>query len=277
MTQTKNYGSKPAYSNSYTESLMTMLSTIDLIIKQNSTSASEIHNANNTQHSYSFADNHEAKIFFDVLTACGFEVKLYRESSASKLHVGLPKKRLALPDGWQHAAESQIKLALVIKNNIEQQIKHGDAESDEFSLSITPLPSGGHQMIIHLPKSPATATFTQAQPAVINDRSAAPPQGLAAKKLGDIEDNSIYSGPDVMNQPGINLAKLMKIDESQDTLWRRIKLYVKGNIFYTMLVLVGCFVGLIVFISFFVLSKAVLCPDFAHIRDKNPPWYCTYK
>ncbi len=261
---------------------MTILQIIDQLIKQNSETASEIAAASSAQRSYSFASSHEAKIFFDVLTAQGFEVKLYRESAANKLHIALPKKRLVLADGWQHPLAHQIKTALIIKNNIEAEMKQSADEGAEFSLSISALPAGGQQITIILPKPHGLPASSSMQKSTAPELGAAktitaPSYDATAKYRAISQDNSIYTGPDVMNQPGINLAKLMKIDESQDTLWRRIKLYVKGNIFYTMLVLVGCFVGLIAFISLFVLSKAVLCPDFAHLKDKNPPWYCTYK
>lgn len=230
------------------------------------------------QRVYLIADEREAKLVFDLLTSHGFSAKLYKESGASKIYVSMPKHKISFTPVSMAESESFAAAAKSIKEHLDSLIKNGQLVGlSEYSLSLANTLSNDKQITIHLISNQRQLQGNiPAAPPPINQNAAVNNATSRAQANSDDHDD-IFSGPAVMNPIGIRRAKLMKIDENPDTLWKQLKLYVKGNALYSSMVLTACILGLIIFISLFVVSKAFLCPDFASMKDKNPPWYCTYK
>jgi hypothetical protein len=236
------------------------------------------------QRAYLIDDANEAKLLYDVLVGYGFDLKLYREEQYSKLCVAMPRKKLDFPAGWVAEAHTSLNMLIALKNQIVAQINHGGYLSANYSISPSQPTHGSRTITIRLPEV-STSSQPQNYQNLSSNRDHLVSKGVNEENTkvvhGSLSRNNkdkidIYSGPDVLNPTGIRRSNLIKVDESPDSLWKQTKLYIKGNAFYSGLILAACFLGLVVFISFVVLGKAFLCPDFASMKDESPPWYCTY-
>lgn len=85
-------------------------------------------------------------------------------------------------------------------------------------------------------------------------------------------EENIFSGPEIMRQPGKRKSNTLQAG-ANDSYWKQLKLYIKGNSLSAALIIVGWVAVMVVLFSMFTVSKAWLCPDFAN-PDKNKAWYC---
>lgn len=224
---------------------------------------------------YHIANKKQAKLAFDLLIAYGFEVKLYHEQDYDKLYVTYPKPSAVSNNATMKEMLAYAKALKTLKQYADNVSVDPDIGSPEYSISFNNTPSQDKQCIISFapsidnaqikPDMQYQASKTISPSTVSNKRT----------KKGEAQDD-IFSGPEIMRPSGVRKATSMK-SEGPDTVWKQFKLYAKGNSLSAGLTLGACFVGLILFISLFMVSKAFLCPDFASIRDKNPPWYCDIK
>ena len=222
------------------------------------------------------SDSKEAKLIYDLLIVYGYEAKLYNENGAAKLYV-LQSKTKKIPANQTLLAEA-LAYAHSLKMLKEQidTISHNPAiQSSGYSIGFSFTPSLDKQITINLVSANKERSITAANQPAQKASSVSPAQNTTKNSRQATEDD-IFSGPQIMRQPGLHKSSMMKND-GPDSLWKQFKLYMRGNSMAAGLTLIACFLGLIVLISLFVVSKAFLCPDFASMKDEKPPWYCSYK
>lgn len=249
------------------------------------TESSQSH-ANDFQRVFALSTPLEAKLVFEVLVACGFDVKVYHQAGQpSKLYISNP----TMPAG---KLEHQLAAALVyaralkqIKVNIDHLCSGNEAliSSMDYNIAFVNTQPNGKQILIQM--IPGNSGDTAAQPGEQPEAaSAAAPQAAAAaaaapaqprykygeKPKGHYEELS--SGPAVGrgNYPG----KLsIEGEAQQNSLKRRIMLYLFGNAATSSFALFLMIVFLGIIFSVLVFARAIVCPDFA-VANQNKAWYC---
>jgi hypothetical protein len=249
---------------------------IESILKTICTEYEALPSAAQNQRIYAIKDPREAKMFFDLLVMIGLVAKLYHETSQSKVYVSPPKN--AIKSSHELVAEitAYASSARSIKEHLDTLLAQGKLGASDYSLSLSQTPAMDKQITVHLVSENRQVPKDQNNPIALQTQEKPNYKGSVNPGSTSKEDD-IFTGPAVMNPIGITRAKLMKVDENPDTLWKQMKLYIKGNALYSSMVFIAYVIALISFFSMFVVSKAFLCPDFASMKDKNPPWYCTYK
>jgi hypothetical protein len=248
-----------------------------------------ISSASTRQRAYTIEDPHEAKIFFDLLVIYGFVAKFYRETNHSKVYVSPPKINRPISDALLDDASSFARAAISIKTQLDHMVSDHTIADGNYSLTLSKTANHNHQITILLASepvmlesdpstaSPPPATAISSASNEISTAASATQKTAAYSRRSQNTADDIFTVPAVLKPTNARREKLIKASEGNDNLWRRTKLYIKGNAFYSMLVFIGCVLALVVFISFLVASKAFLCPDFASMKDDNPPWYCKSK
>ena len=245
----------------------------------------ELRNASDFQKVFVIHDAREARLAFDVLTAYGFETKVYPEDGESKLYITNPKADdTTLPARF--AAVTAYAAALRrIKGELDLlcQSAAETLQSPEYSLSFVNLPaSGGKQLLINV--LPAVAVTTAAQPPTqpVAAPVAAPVAETALQSVNKPktsryvrakEEENMFSGPSLLSDNNKIISKKEKEKQEADTAWRQFTLYIKGNSAVAFSLIVILLIGLLTMFSMFVVSKGFLCPDLATVKDKAT-WYC---
>ncbi len=258
---------------------MPIISEIDQLIKRSCSACSELSSASDSQKVYVISDAREAKIIFDILIAYGLDAKLYHDDAQSKLYITLQKKKYPLRENWHLEAIATAETLLLLKKQLDQLSFAGKLAGSEYSLSMSPLAAGGKQILIHLPGNSSSTdnSGTNNTAPTSNQLPPAPPRRNVSYQPKQQENDDIFAGPTVTKKKGPSRLIKKGSEAAPDTLWKRTKLYIKGNIFYSMLVVIACILFVVVMFSFFSVSKGFLCPDFASLKDENPPWYCSQK
>lgn len=208
-----------------------------------------------------------AKLAHEVLTAYGFDAKLYPEATSLKLYVTQPPEDAASEQSFAAALKHAHTLA-TIRQNLD----------DASSMTFVNAP-GGKQVVIQF----ASGAAAPVKPAAVTPSSPIAPQAVSyapAKKLmGKKAKNSTQDPFQAMAGPAIaktSYPDAILAGKRQDGLWRQFYLYVRGNIAtataaFFMLVIVPAIIAF----SLFTMTKTFLCRDFAVAKYKeNHAWYC---
>jgi len=157
-----------------------------------------------------------------------------------------------------------------LKQQAEQLASEVNNPAPAYRLGFANSTASDRQITIHI-SSPKRATSATAAAISTPQTEQQPLKSAAPVKKQD----DIFLGPEIMRPAGRRKSNEMH-SEGPDSLWKQCKLYVKGNSIIAALVIIATVALTVVFLSLFVLSKAFLCPDFASMKDKNPPWYCNF-
>ncbi|MDE3015594.1 MAG: hypothetical protein KGI29_01530 [Pseudomonadota bacterium] len=217
------------------------------------------------QKAYLIPDVAGAKMAYEVLTAYGFDAKLYPEADASKLYVALPPAG----DAWGKkfsAALAHARSLASIRQNLD------GVSSMTFANAI----GGGKQLVIQF----APAAAETAKPPTASPRAA--PVFLEKKNTGTNPARKAKKGKDsfkALSGPAVGKTSYpdaLFAGKREDGLWRQFYLYTRGNIatvtaaFFTFVI-----VPAIIAFSIFTLTKSFLCRDFALSKmQENHAWYC---
>ncbi|NBX03365.1 MAG: hypothetical protein EBR02_04775 [Alphaproteobacteria bacterium] len=245
----------------------------------------ELKNASDFQSVFAIADEKEARLAYDVLTAYNFECKVYAEDGASKLYITNPAATDATVSARLAAALAYAHSLKTIKSALDHlcQTAVVPLHSPDYNLSFVNLPaSGGKQLLINV--IPATSQTTNAltpQPAASSTpqpaktvQSAATPMPKTSKYMRRTQEETMFSGPSLLSDNNKIISNKDKQKQEEDTAWRRFSLYIKGNSAVAFSIIVVVLIVLLSLFSLAVVSKGFLCPDLAHSKKKNTAWYC---
>ena len=248
----------------------------------------ELRNASDFQKVFVISDAREARLAFDVLTAYGFETKVYPENGESKLYITNPAADDATLPARFAAVAAYAAALRRIKAELDMlcQSAAESLQSPEYSLSFVNLPaSGGKQLLVNVLPAAAVANASQAPaqpaaaPAAPSAASAEASLAAAANRpktsryIRPKEEENMFSGPSLLADNNKIISKKEKEKQEADTAWRQFTLYVKGNSAVAFSIIVLLLIGLLTMFSMFVVSKGFLCPDLATVKDKTT-WYC---
>jgi len=247
------------------------------LVSATCTKVEEVNTATQAQSIFQINDPREAKLAFDLLTAYGFEAKLYNENSSSRLYVTPPKASKMENQALLAEALAYAHSLKALKQQADTIASNQNIAAPDYSISFATTPSLDKQIVVHLVSpnrriAQAPATPKIAMSAAAPD-TAAPQVIMGSRYLQKKVDDTIFSGPEITRQAGYRRSK--EVSKGPDSLWKQFKTYLKGNAMAAGLTLGGCFAVLIVIISLFVVSKSFLCPDLAVVKKKV--WYCSYR
>jgi hypothetical protein len=212
---------------------------------------------------YVLEDNLEARLAYDVLSANGFEVKLYADDNSSRLYITRtslsPDKSGALEHATHHA-----NLLKQLKSILDSQ------SGEKYSLAFSGNPAGTHIGIQFIdPKEPAPEKFI---PSVSSSQQSPARRTVkkSAQRKAVEEDDVLTGGPAVARQ--FIPKSLVPESQQEDTGFKRLALYTTSQAFKggSWVALFGLCLGMI--FSLLVLARAFMCPDFA--TAKEVPAYC---
>lgn len=223
--------------------------------------------ANDFQKIFLIADAREAKLAFDVLVAFGFDAKVYPDAAkGSKLYLITPPAMDARAEERFAQAVAYAKALRGIKHSLDALPPPGG-----YTMTFANAPGNNKQINIVLTQ-PATAIAPAAAPARPAQQAAAP---APKRKPMAMKAEAVFStsgGPTLgaRSYPG-GLDE--KAQTRQSSLKRQIFLYLTGNAATGGVAVMFVIVVLAILFTLFILSKSLLCPDFATAK-KNVAWYC---
>lgn len=243
-------------------------------------------NANETQEAFTLNDEKEAKLAYDVLVAYGFDAKLYRDESSSRLYISRadiksPNLQQKIAAAVQHAASlknilTTIKLQLAdSEKHREFNINFVNTSSQGKQISIV-FPPSANEMVISSPVMPASAGPVAAQqnPPAQQARKNVPDylkKQAAAKKTGIMSD-----APGLAKKYPFGI-RASGITETGDvTASKRLTTYLYSNFTASLYAFVFMITLTSLVLTMFITSKGYFCLDFAQVKNYNPPWYCTF-
>lgn len=215
--------------------------------------------SNEQQTVYLLADAKDAKLAYDLLIACGLDVKLFAQDAGAKLYV----QNLSVAPASEKLAAAMNSAVLFrqIKNLLDSDTKLAD-----YTLSFTNT-QAGRQLTLVLPADKqlsraATKTLETAPAAT----STAPQRArMAAKK----EQDTLLAGPTVARTaiPG---------ESAKEAPVKHAMLFLSTQAFTSgaWLAFIALILGVI--FSILVTVKGFLCPDLAVNQDTIPS-YCPQK
>ncbi len=246
--------------------------TLETIISAACSNAEKLESANKTQQIFRVDNASEAKLVFDLLIAYGFDTKFYPENNAAKLYIANPKPSQLSNKEMMAEIYAYARSFTGLKTQAEQLASDINNADPMYRLSFSNTPSSGKQITVHItsPNQPAKSPSTSNTAPPAAPRASKPTTKPVTKK----QEEEIFLGPEIMRPAGRRKSNAINT-EGPDSLWKRCKLYVKGNSIIAALVIITTIALTVVLLSLFVLSKAFLCPDFASMKEKSPPWYCS--
>ena len=234
--------------------------------------------SNDFQAVFLLSSSLEARLAFDVMLSHGFDVKAYpQDDNTTKLYITHPTWPAAQLQSTLDGAKAYAVALKGIQQNLDQMCS--DAEpilgALNYQMSFANSQANSKQLIVQI--SPMGAAVV-APPAPVSVASApipavkSAPGAAKSKYKYKAQRDEFSSGPAVgrASYPG---SKNSDSGAPEETLKRRIMLYIFGNMAtssYAMLIMV-IILGMI--FSLFVFAKAFLCPDFASMKHSNA-WYC---
>lgn len=242
--------------------------TLETIITAACSDIKKLPNPDKTQQVYGIENEKEAKLVFDLLVVYGFDAKFYPENGTAKLYVSTPHPSALADTHKMTEMHSYACSFAALKAQAEQLAFEVNTAAPTYRLGFSNSSVTDKQITIHI-SSPKRAT-TANSPAPAPQRQQ---RALQTAISTTSKQEDIFLGPEIMRPPGRRKSNQLKT-EGPDSLWKQCKLYIKGNSIIAALVIIATIALTIVLLSLFVLSKAFLCPDFASMKDKTPPWYC---
>ncbi len=248
----------------------------------------ELRNSSDFQQVFAIADEKEARLAYDVLTAYGFECKVYPpEDGHSKLYVTNPVADDSTVASRLSAALAYSGSIAKIKSELDELCKNSNQalQAPEYSIAFVNLPgSGGKQMLINIvPASPQKPVSSQDAIAAVSHKPVfAQPtqQSPATNKPKTLryarpkQEENMFSGPSLLADNNKIISKKEMESQEADTAWKQFTLYIKGNSAVAFSIIVVILMGMLTIFSMWVVSKGFLCPDLAHNKKNNVAWYC---